>query len=267
MPHTHFDITKASKYLPQIILVGLGIGTANYLAYGDLNWIQWVIISVVTSLVIGYSLVSLAANKSWLEKRVKKKSLLLLILGIVFFLIGAVATEVEMLINMLVFQRGAYKPFSGGEMYLFNGIISLVLGFSFYLNKYLFMQADANSPKKDENPEESIIRQIPVKRGESIFLIPVEEIVCFEAYDNYSYVYSLTGERRLCDYSLLFLEKRLDDQFSRVHRKYIVNTSHIQQIKPHLNGRFLLLFEGKGIPEIISSKSYGTVIRQLIKLN
>ncbi|MEM7515052.1 MAG: LytTR family DNA-binding domain-containing protein [Bacteroidota bacterium] len=263
----HFDLTKANKYLPQIILIGLGIGTANFFIHGELNWFQWAILSTVTSLIIGYTLVSLSANRSWLERRVTLKAFLFLLVGVAFFLVGVIALEIETLISKLVLQTGPYQPLSAGDMYLFNGTISLVLGFSFFLNKLLFKEAVSTSVEETDGKEEAIIRQIPVKKGESIFLIPVEEIVCFEAYDNYSYVYSLTGERRLCDYSLLFLEQRLDNQFSRVHRKYIVNTSHIQQIKPHLNGRFLLLLEGKEIPEIISSKSYGPVIRQLIKLS
>lgn len=267
MLHNHFDITKARKYLPQIILIGVGIGTANYFIHGGLNWLQWAIQSTVTSLIIGYLLVSLSANRSWLKERIAHRPLLLLTIGLIFFVIGAIAMEVEIMISTLIFHVGPYQPFSGGNMYVFNGIISLVLGLSFFLNRALFPPTEVDLSQEEVAQTEPVIKQIPVKKGESIFLIPVEEIVCFEAYDNYSYVYSLTGERRLCDYSLLFLEKRLDDQFSRVHRKYIVNTSHIQQIKPHLNGRFLLLFEGKGIPEIISSKSYASVIRQLIKLS
>lgn len=267
MPPTHFDIKKAAKYLPQIILIGVGIGTANYFINGDLNWIQWAILSTVTSLIIGYLLVSLSANRSWLEARITHKALLFLMVGIAFFIIGVIALEVEILIRMLVLQTGEYKPFSAGNMYLFNGIISLVLGLSFFLNRSLFPSTEAEASTEVNAQAESMIRQVPVKRGDNIFLIPVEEIVCFEAYDNYAYVYDLEGGKRLCDYSLLFLEKRLDDQFSRVHRKYIVNTSHIQQIKPHLNGRFLLVLAGKNIPEIISSKGYSPVIRQLIKLN
>ncbi len=109
------------------------------------------------------------------------------------------------------------------------------------------------------------ITSIPVKQGENILLIPIQDIVYFEAFDNYSFVHTLTGEKKLCDYSLIFLEKRLSNNFSRMHRKYIVNKNHIKQIKPHVNSRYLIVFN-TGLDPIISSKGYATLIRKLIKI-
>ena len=110
------------------------------------------------------------------------------------------------------------------------------------------------------------IAKIPVKKGETILLIAVEEIAYFEAYDNYAFVFDVKGNKMLCDYSLLFLEKRLGHSFIRIHRKFIVNTLHIKQIKPQLNSRYLIEFDKPQLEPISSSKSYAASIRSLIKI-
>ncbi|NHF61271.1 response regulator transcription factor [Flavobacteriaceae bacterium TP-CH-4] len=135
---------------------------------------------------------------------------------------------------------------------------------------HLSVDSQKKSPKqKQETPQNSQssvpISHIPIKKGENILFVPIENIVYFEAFDNYSFVYDKKGEKKLCDYSLLFLETRLGEEFSRVHRKYIVNKGHIEQIKPHLNGRYVILF-GNQISPVMSSKSYSATIRKLIKI-
>lgn len=271
-----FYFKPANRFLPQIVFVGLGIGTANYIINGDLNWIQWILQSVSISFLIGYSLVIIGLNKLWFRSYFKTKVNLYLFLSLAFFLVGVIASEIEHMIRSLVFDSQPFLPLSAGKMYLFNGIISLVLGYSFFQNDSLKKSnaKPVETPKKPQSqknetdePIDSIetIASVPVKQGENILLISVQEIAYFEAFDNYSFVYSLSGKKKICDYSLLFLEKRLGKNFSRVHRKYIVNKSHITQIKPHLNGRYLIEFN-HGVDPITSSKGYSAIIRKLIKI-
>ena len=267
-----FDLKKANRFFPYIILVGLGIGTANFIMNGDLNWIQWTIQSLSTSFLIGYTLVVIGLNKSWLKFKIKPIWKLYAFVFLVFIFAGVFATEIEHIIRSLVFHSEQYQPFSVGKMYLFNGVISLVLGMVFFQNQSFNKVKDQENVQNQKGQEkvdfqsDDPISNIPVKQGENILLTPIRDILYFEAYDNYSFVYDLKGEKKLCDYSLLFLEKRLDKKFSRVHRKYIVNTRHIKQIKPHLNGRYLILFGIDGLPPITSSKSYSSTIRKLIKI-
>ena len=262
--------------MPHIIVVGLGIGTANYIMYGSLNWLQWAIQSLSTSFIIGYTLVTIGANKTWFKFRFKRSWKLYLILSALFFMAAVLATETEQIIRSLVFQDQPYRPFSAGKMYLFNGIISLVLGFSFFHynaiapkipgpEEPLLNTSNQNKTNAASSSLTTDIVNIPVKKGEAISFIPIESIVYFEAFDNYSFVYTLEGEKKLCDYSLLFLEDRLSDEFSRIHRKYIVNKNHIQQIKPHLNGRYVIVF-GHKVSPVTSSKSYSSTIQKLIKI-
>lgn len=273
-----FELKKANRFLPYILLIGLGIGTANFIMNGDLNWIQWAIQSLSTSFLIGYTTVLVALNKPWFTFKILPSWKVYVLLTIVFIGVGVIATEIEHIIRSLIFDSEPFQLFSAGKMYLFNGVISTVLGFSLFQNNHLIQgstskirensleliregSADNKVPKSFDSTS-----SIPVRQGDTILLIPTQEIVYFEAYDNYSFLYDVKGQKRLCDYSLLFLEKRLENMFSRIHRKYLVNKSHIKQIKPHINGRYIIEFSLGGLSSIRSSKTYSNTIKQLIKI-
>ena len=270
-----FQFKHANRFLPHILLVGIGIGTANYIVNENLNWIQWIIQSISTSVIIGYTLVVVGTNRMWLEYHIKANTRLLILAFFIFFLAGLFATEIEHFIRSQVFHNQEFAPFSAGKMYLFNGIISLILGYSFFLSDFSKRKTLKSTKSQNDLPntgipgeknlESGTITNIPVKQGENILLLPIKEIVYFEAFDNYSFVFNSLGEKKLCDYSLLFLEKRLGKNFSRIHRKYIVNENYIKQIKPHLNGRYRIFFN-IGIDPISSSKGYLASIKKLIKI-
>lgn len=276
MTTVHFNLKKANRYLPYILLIGFGTGTANYVMNGHLNWLQSVIQALSTNFLIGYSLVVIASNKNWLKSQIQSVWILFSGLFLIYFLIGAIATEVEQIIRMSIFSMEKYQFFSAGKMYIFNGIISLVLGFSFFQNKYFFAEAstdfqnrenDLQSQEIEQNLEPAnVLSKLPIKQGNAIHLISIQDIAYLEAFDNYSFVFDKNGEKRLCDYSLLFLQERLGENFLRIHRKYIVNSDYIKQVKAQANARYLILFEDTKLPPIMSSKSYVATIRKLIRI-
>ena len=273
-----FNFKKATGYIPHILLIGVGIGSVNYLMNGGLNWLQWIIQSCMTSFVVGYSLVTISANRAWFQGMIKLKWFMYLSLLILFCVIGLIATEVEHLLRSLLFYSDGYQPLADGKAYLINGIISLMLGFSFFLNKRLFptketidlqhpdgISAIKNDGKSTlESPD--AIQKVPIKKGTSIHLISIDDIAYFEAYDNCSFLFDVKGQKSLCDYSLRTLEQKLGRKFLRVHRKYIVNASQIKKFRPYGNGRYQLFFDMPELSPIISSKSYAPVIRNLIKI-
>lgn len=275
---TQFGLKKANRFLPHILLVGLGIGSANFIMNGGLNWIQWVIQSLFTSLLIGYTSVLVAINKPWLKININPIWKLYVVMLSIFIIIGFFATEVEHIIRSLIFKSESYQAFSAGKMYLFNGVISAVIGLSIFHNNHFVQSGSTKSVEKklksqserslDQKTSSSndVTSNIPVKQGDNILLIPIQEIVYFEAYDNYSFVYDVNSKKMLCDYSLLFLEQRLGKKFSRIHRKYLVSEKHIKQIKPYINGRYIIEFSIKGLSSITSSKSYSNTIRSIIKI-
>ena len=273
MSHTQLDFKRVNRYLPFILLAGVGIGTTNYLIHSEFNWLQWIILSSSTSFIIGYTLLWIASNKSLVRRYLKKRWVLYLVLLIIFAVIGVIATEIEVLIKTTLFLEDSYVPLSSSSLFIPNSVISVFLGFTFFLNHQIFPTAfDGTareqdlSKRQEQSPETKLISKIPIKRGDKIQLIQVGDVVYFEAYDNYSHLYDTKGQKMLCDYSLIFLESRLDKDFLRIHRKYIVNTAHIQQITPHLNGRFLIRFKQPGLDTITSSKGYLPAIRKLVKI-
>ena len=265
MAKDKLDLKRTRRYLPQILLVGLGIGTANYIMFEDLNWLQWTIQSLSTSLIIGYILVTVGLNKSWFKLKFTPTWKLYLVITTLFVLAAVLATEAEQIIRSMVFQDLAYTPFSAGKLYLFNAIISLVLGMSFFHYNFPAKQNTEDGLPEEGTTSNDDIINIPVKRGETVQFVPIDDVVYFEAFDNYSFVHTTSGDKVLCDYSLGFMEKRLGANFSRVHRKYIVNEHHIRQIKPHMNGRYIIEFDG-ALESITSSKGHASIIRKLIKI-
>ena len=274
-----FDLKKANRFIPYIVLVGLGIGTANFIINDQLNWVQWAIQALSTSLIIGYTTVLIGVNAPWLKGVIRPTWKLYLSVTVIFFLAGIIATEIEHVIRSLVFRSEAFHPLSAEKMYLFNGTISWVLGLIFFQGKLTTSdrntgieenthhQESAESGNKAPKKFENNTGSVPVKQGESVLLVPTKDIAYFEAYDNYSFLYDINGEKKLCDYSLLFLEKRLSTLFLRVHRKYIINTDHVKRIKPHLNGRYVIEFSQRGLATITSSKSYSRTVKKLIKID
>ncbi len=271
MAAVKFDFKSVNRYVPHILVIGVAIGTANYLLHDQFNWFQWLLLSCSTSMVIGYSLISFASHKSWFQQKLQPEWKLYLLLAVSFFAIGVLASELEQIIKNLIFLNESYRPFAGGNIYGFNGIIALAMGLSFFRNWHFFTGGTLKEEPIEASPTEAEtspepIAKVPVRKGESIILIGSQQIVYFEAYDNYSFLYDVEGNKMLCDYSLIFLEKRLSPNFLRIHRKYIVNANHIKQIKPHLNSRYQIEFDQSKLAPISSSKSYAASMRKLIKI-
>ena len=259
---------EANENLKWIGLVGLALGIANF-ALGTWPTLgQSIVQSMVMSLVIGYSIFLIIFNlPHFVSENISdfKKQLLFLF---AFCLLGLVGSEIEALVRTFLFQQGEYHFLGGGGIYLFNAILTSILGFG--TNKWLSVTKIAAPQIEDSPPLEisntELLTTIPIKQGENISLHSLESILYFEAYDNYSFLFDLEGKKHLCNYSLLFLEKKLPPNFIRIHRKHLINKNQISQIKPHLKGRYVLVFKDKKQSSITSSNSYTEVIKSLIKL-
>ncbi len=260
---SRFHLTKAKKFLPVIVFIGIGIGAANYFLNSSLNLSQSIIVGVATSLVIGYSTVTIASNKDWFYRQLKTPWKIYSCITLLFFFIGGLSTELEHTILSFLFSKEDFQFFSAPKMNLFNGIITFILGHTFFQNHATFPKT--NKPKNEQDAP-STFTKVPVKEGNSIRLIHIDDIAYFEAFDNYSHVYNLKREKRLCDYSLAFLQTRLGSNFMRIHRKYIVNKDQIKQIQSHTNSRYKIYFEIEHQSPIVSSKSYAAEIKELTKL-
>jgi len=264
------DFTEANQNLIWIIAIGVALGVANH-ALGIWPTLgQSLIQQLSISLVIGYTLILIASSSTgWFSDNspsYKRYAILILL----FALVGMVGSEIDRIVKVYAFQQGSYTFLSLNGVHLFNGILSIILGFV-TLNWVKSKRKDKivkEAPKKlevvDKLPEKPMT--IPIRKGENILLYPIEAILFFEAYDNYAFLFDLEGKKHLCNYSLLYLEKKLAPDFLRVHRKYLINKHQIAQVKPHLKGRFVIEFKDKNKTTITSSTTYTDVIKSLIKL-
>ena len=264
------NFKEANSQLPAIILIGIALGIANYSIGVWPTLGQSILQQILISLVVGYLLLLIITNiPDWFPSNISTTKKYLILIAC-FSFIGFMGAEMEALVKCFLFQQEDYLLFNNKGSYLFNIILSTILGFSF---SYWFSlkQAAIKEEVMEEPIEETTITDtplttIPIKQGESIVLHPLDTILYFEAYDNYSFLFDLNGKKSLCTYSLIFLEKKLPVNFLRIHRKHLINTAHILQIQPHLKGRFLLTFKDKKRSTLTSSNSYTNAIKQLTKL-
>jgi DNA-binding LytR/AlgR family response regulator len=98
--------------------------------------------------------------------------------------------------------------------------------------------------------------RIKVSVGDSVKLIPLDEIICFEAEQKYTNVFTLDATY-LIDQSLRELESVLPNgDFMRIHRKHIVNVNLIREIKRIEDRQCKLLLKVPFDKELIVSRNY-----------
>ncbi len=98
-----------------------------------------------------------------------------------------------------------------------------------------------------EKPE--TLNRIVVKNRGGIKVIPVDQIVCLEAQDDYVMIH-LSGEKFLKQKTMRYFEDHLDvSKFLRVHRSYMVRIDQIRKIEPYeKSAGILILTDGRNIP-------------------
>lgn len=260
---------QANQYWPGIIGIGLALGIANYSLGIWPNLGQSIVLQMTISIVIGYLslLVCFNAQERFLTIKPFAKYTFLVLL---FIAIGTLGTIIQHGSSLLFFPELQLKLSTGP--FLFNAILGSILGIMFYQWVELRHPKEAldttvSQNQSEEKPEEiDILTKIPIRQGESISLFPIEEVIYFEAYDNYSFLHDIHGARLLCSYPLSKLEGKLGESFLRVHRKYLINQDHIQKITPHLKGRFIIDFAGKDTHPITSSTGYSDVLKALTRI-
>ena len=90
-----------------------------------------------------------------------------------------------------------------------------------------------------------VIEKLPVTQDGRMILIPYDQIIFVEAYEDYSYVHT-ANQKFLTSYRLKNLEDRLTPhRFFRVHRKYLVNLDMVTEIASLPGSNFMLRTTGK----------------------
>lgn len=97
----------------------------------------------------------------------------------------------------------------------------------------LINQYKVELQKKDSNQKSNII---PIKIGDRIILLNLDNVVWFEANSKSVHLYDSNGKKYLVDFSLNNLETKLPDNFIRVSRFAIVNKDYIAECRKYLKG-------------------------------
>ena len=110
------------------------------------------------------------------------------------------------------------------------------------------------------------ITAMPVKIGDKILLIKMDDIAYFEAKEKYVFIHTIEGKELLIDYTLTSLEEKLPKQFLRVHRAFTVNKGKIKEIQKYFDGKFVLKINDKVDSKIISGSTYTKEVRAIFEI-
>jgi two-component system LytT family response regulator len=134
------------------------------------------------------------------------------------------------------------------------------------MSKNISQEPLIESPKEQIDNRSQITTNFPVKIGDKVIFIKIENIVSFTADNIYVNLNDIDCNKYLLDNSLSNLELRLPVNFIRVHRSTIVNRNLIKEIHKYLNGRFALFMKDKIGTKFISGQSFAAKIKELIEI-
>ena len=111
-------------------------------------------------------------------------------------------------------------------------------------------------------PAARFLQWLRVPHGDGIQLIPVKDVVYFQAGEKYTAAQTRNGES-LIRKSIRELVGELDpDQFWQIHRSTIVNVSQIAQVSPSLTGRGVIRLKDR--PQTLTvSRAYLHLFKQM----
>ncbi len=115
------------------------------------------------------------------------------------------------------------------------------------------------TPKKE-------ITSIPVKLGDRMLFVRIEDISYFLAEEKYVSIYTKEGKTYLCDFSLKSLEEKLEDNFLRIHRSLLVNKIRIREINKHFGSRYIVKMDDASQTKLISGRSYCEQVKKLTEI-
>jgi two-component system, LytTR family, response regulator len=107
---------------------------------------------------------------------------------------------------------------------------------------------------------------LSISIGNKILLIPHKDISHVSADDKYTNVHTINGKKYLCNKTLAILENTLPENFIRIHRSYVVNFDHVQQIQKFIKGRFAFVMNNTENTSLISSDGYREKMKEKLGL-
>lgn len=115
---------------------------------------------------------------------------------------------------------------------------------------------------QEENGATRFIQRIVFKSRGKILFLPVNDLRCIAAEENYVRLVT-EGESYLLRETMSRMELKLDpDQFLRVHRSFMVNIAFVKEIRNEKHGELVVLLDnGAKVP---MSRSYKSRLNELL---
>ena len=108
------------------------------------------------------------------------------------------------------------------------------------------------------------ITSIPVKIGDRMLFLKLADLSYFHAEEKYVSIIGKDGKKYLCDHSLKYLEEKLENQFIRVHRSYLINQSLIKEVGKYLGGKSFIRMDDYSLSKIITGRNYQENIKRFM---
>jgi len=117
----------------------------------------------------------------------------------------------------------------------------------------------SQAPKKE-------ITTIPVKLGDRMLFVRIEDVVYFSAEEKYVTIHTKDGKTYLSDFPLKSLEDKLGDKFIRIHRSLLVNVSRIKEIDKHYGSRFVVKMDDTSQTKLLTGRGYCEQVKRLMEI-
>lgn len=108
--------------------------------------------------------------------------------------------------------------------------------------------------------EDKKMTSITVKKNDKLIFIKLEDVFFFEADDNYTTIHSELG-KFLSTESILGLEKKLSDDFLRIHRGIIINKDYVKEAQKYFNSRYIITLNDAKNTTLTSGRSFSESIK------
>jgi len=92
-----------------------------------------------------------------------------------------------------------------------------------------------------QNTTPELLERIVVKNGSKLEVIDLKHLVYIEAQDDYVMLYTESGHYLKSKTMKYFEEHLPQDQFLRIHRSYIINTTKIKGLEPYDKDTYLAI--------------------------
>lgn len=110
------------------------------------------------------------------------------------------------------------------------------------------------------------ITTIPVKIGERMLILPIEEVSYFQADEKYVSICTVGGKKYISDYSIKELHEKLKGKFTQIKRGILLNSRLVKEICTHSNSRYVIHLNDKNHSQLVSGRNYLEEVKKLMKL-